>query len=250
MSHPLHFFVDCASEDFKVGAKATLSDADFHHLTKVLRVKLNQEITLVCKASGVSAKAIISDLNSKSNCEIIELLKTPEKTNSVTVVLVALCHPATLELIIEKATELGVESILLSHTTYSQLSYEKAVNKSERWQKIIESSAKQSKQSKIPGLKIYESLDKALEEIQTDTLDKFVLSLEENAKSIKQIQFQNKHSVIAIGPEGDFTKDEYKLLKENKFIPLSLGNNTLRSETAVIAGIVTVNVLYKLVHKL
>lgn len=135
-----------------------------------------------------------------------------------------------IEFILEKATELGVDKFLpfvsqrtIMHTPPSSLYYE-------RWRRIIIEAARQSNRVWIPSLEKTQYLEEIIKENKYDK--KIVASLqgEYNIKITKE----DKNILLIVGPEGDFSEEEYKLLKEANFSFLKLSSYTLRVETAAI----------------
>jgi len=135
------------------------------------------------------------------------------------------------EWFLEKATEIGVSEITPIICERS----ERTQIKIERFEKIVIAAMKQSNQYFLPklnGAKTFTEFTKAANNAQ-----KFIAHCEETDKrSLKNELTKGADVTILIGPEGDFTEKEIKLALENSFIPVSLGNTRLRTETAAIAA--------------
>ena len=135
------------------------------------------------------------------------------------------------EWFLEKATEIGIQEITPIICEHS----ERKVIKTDRFQKIIESAMKQSLHYYLP--KLNEPI--SLKELLKKEIDgqKFIAHCEETDKeSLKNELKPNEDVTILIGPEGDFSVKEIQLAIENNFIPVSLGNTRLRTETASIVA--------------
>jgi len=134
------------------------------------------------------------------------------------------------EWLLEKAVELGIDEISLMRCHNSERTQVNA----ERMKKILESAVKQSLQARIPTL--HTLIDfKAIVKDESCT-QKFIAHCETGEKiNIRQLQFKNQHSLVLIGPEGDFSKDEIELALKHGFQALSLGDTRLRTETAGLA---------------
>ncbi len=137
-----------------------------------------------------------------------------------------------LEWVLEKITEIGIDvfvPILCEHS-------ERKLLKTDRLQKIAISAIKQSQQLWMP--KIHE-LTPYASFVKQATGTKFIAHCEDDTeKNILTSQLNNaEHYTILIGPEGDFSPKEIALAKTNGFIPVSLGNNRLRTETAALVAI-------------
>ena len=135
------------------------------------------------------------------------------------------------EWFLEKATEIGIQEITPIICDHS----ERKVIKIDRFQKIIESAMKQSLHFYIP--KLNEPI--TLKDFIKKEIDgqKFIAHCEEtDKKSLKNELKANTDVTILIGPEGDFSVKEIQLALDNNYIPVSLGNTRLRTETAAVVA--------------
>ncbi len=220
-----------------------------HHMTKVLRLKEGTKVGLF-DGKGSKAEGIIRQIN--ANKVVIELCnkRVSNTEPSVEVTLYqSLPKKDKFELIIQKATELGVTSIvpIITKRTIVNIEGEKAKKRLERWEKIAQEACKQSKRGLIPSICEPQSFSDIIDTIN----DKLILFPYEgeNYKGIKQV-LQEKRSQevfkigIFIGPEGGWEKDEVAMAESKGAIPVSLGPRILRTETASIATLTIV--LYEL----
>lgn len=227
-----------------------LSREDTHHAWDVLRLRAGNLVTVVEPISQRAYEAIISRL-AENLCAVKVLRPVPENTfrGRVSVALIALIKGERLELACEKCTELGVEHFVLFMAERSVVRFEesKVARKVERLQKIVEGAAKQSSKVQIPTLTIVGDLRSALQ-VLDKTLPteaaRLVFSLRADAAPINSLTPSPQAVHITVGPEGDFTPDEEKLLQEHRFQPVSLGPFVLRAETASIAGVAGINTLW------
>jgi 16S rRNA (uracil1498-N3)-methyltransferase len=139
--------------------------------------------------------------------------------------------------LLEKTTEIGVAHITPLITKRS----EKIFFKKERFEKILVSAMLQSQQTFLPILNepiYFEEILKSTEPI------KLIAHCLENEKKIMRDELkENTSTIILIGPEGDFTPEEINAAMQNNFIPVSLGNKRLRTETAGLYACVVFNSL-------
>jgi 16S rRNA (uracil1498-N3)-methyltransferase len=144
------------------------------------------------------------------------------------------------EWLLEKATELGVGSIIPVSTTRS----EKVHIRYDRWEKILQSAILQSKQNFLPNLSNIMPLPNVLKQYG-DVPQKLVAHcIDEAAKDpLHKMLKQDQDAVVLIGPEGDFTADEVNLCIGHGFKPVSLGVQRLRTETAAVAAAAYFNVI-------
>jgi 16S rRNA (uracil1498-N3)-methyltransferase len=135
------------------------------------------------------------------------------------------------EWFLEKATEIGVESITPIICDHS----ERKVIKTERFKKIIQSAMKQSLHYYLPILNKPIAFKDFIS--QDFTKQKFIAHCEEtDRKSLKSQLQPQKDCIILIGPEGDFSVKEIEIALQHNFIPVTLGKTRLRTETAAIAA--------------
>jgi 16S rRNA (uracil1498-N3)-methyltransferase len=135
------------------------------------------------------------------------------------------------EWFLEKATEIGVESITPIICDHS----ERKVIKTERFKKIIQSAMKQSLHYYLPILNKPIAFKDFIS--QDFTKQKFIAHCEEtDRKSLKSQLQPQKDCIILIGPEGDFSVKEIEIALQHSFIPVTLGKTRLRTETAAIAA--------------
>ncbi|MEO8762243.1 MAG: RsmE family RNA methyltransferase, partial [Bacteroidia bacterium] len=128
---------------------------------------------------------------------------------------------------LEKCTELGVDefSFIICKRT------EKTGVKTDRLKKIAESAVKQSIQTMLPVINQAQTFKEFISQHKNASHKYIAHCLEKDKTQLSEI-LKNETALLLIGPEGDFTEDEIKLAFENNFMPLSLGNTRLRTETA------------------
>lgn len=220
-----------------------LKPSDAIHWIRVLRANTGQQLEVTCSKSAKTFKAFIAkitkdkayvtlleQLNIDSNAEI-----TPQQH-----LFIGLPKSKSLELLIEKAVELSVTSINIWEASHSVAKLKE--NKEMRLSKIIESAAKQSKQNKLADLKILDSLsdleNRIKELLAAEGSVGFICSLATNSQKIQTLELKlSTPQLIAIGPEGDFSKEEEELFLKYNFQAIHLCSSVLRTETAVITAL-------------
>jgi 16S rRNA (uracil1498-N3)-methyltransferase len=152
------------------------------------------------------------------------------------ILLQALPEKERMELIIQKATELGVSCIVpfKSRRSISLEEREVRQKKSHRWQEIAVKAVQQSRRSRVPRIEPYRSYQDALNFCGKEGLK--ILLWEKKGESLREIlrQYHPQKVYIGVGPEGGFTEEEVALAKDKGFIPVKLGQRILRTETAAI----------------
>lgn len=223
-----------------------LDEAETHHAERVLRLKPGAMIT-VFDGKGCSATATIEAFHKKSTSLRLGASElTPRPATNITLAQ-AIPKGNNMDLIIQKAVELGASRIipLVTDRTIVRLrDQEEAQRKQERWQSIALETCKQCGQNWMPLVESPSSLEEILDHGKKATTDhlSLIASLEKEAVPMKAI-FSSIEKVaaplpssalICIGPEGDFTPEEYALARKAGCKPVSLGSIILRTETAAL----------------
>ena len=212
-----------------------LSEETSRHCIQVLRMKQGEQLQLTDGKGSLFTATIFKE--NKKNCEVeIKVLRYELRAlNHTSIAISLLKNPSKLEWFIEKATEIGVSEIIplvCDHTEKQNFRYD-------RMQNIIISAMLQSKQTWLPQLHQLKKLNIFMNEnFEGLKLIAHCANEEKHSLSELMIQNKNKNKLILIGPEGDFSNAEIEAALEKKFIPVSLGNTRLRTETAGIVAAV------------
>ena len=208
-----------------------ISDSEHHHLNKVLRKKINDKVYLT-DGNGYLFEATINNINLKStHLKIINSTKKFSMDYNLHIAIAPTKKIDRFELFLEKAIEIGVSSITPLVCKYNE---RKSLNYT-RLNKIAVSAMKQSLQTYLPNIKPIVSIKEFIESNQCE--QKYIAHCKNSKKvHLSKIIKRKTNSSIIIGPEGGFTDDEISLAMDYNFIPVSLGNNRLRTETAGIVS--------------
>jgi 16S rRNA (uracil1498-N3)-methyltransferase len=142
------------------------------------------------------------------------------------------------EWFLEKATEIGVDEVKLFSSYHS----ERRVANVDRFKKIVISAMKQSVKSKMPIVEDMVSFDKLVK--QNYDGQKFIAWIDDDIKEqLCDLYKKGENALVLIGPEGGFSKEEVALAKENGFVPVSLGEARLRTETAAVVACHTIQLI-------
>ena len=226
-----------------------IKGSDVNHIKNVLRLPIGKEI-LINDRQGHDYECIIKEINAEMvTAQIINHITNHTEPAVETVLFQSLVKGEKMEFVIQKSVEIGVTKIvpLITKRCVVKLESEnKLKNKIVRWQKIVESAAKQSKRGIVPEITLPMELDVALEYVKSN-LDCGCIPYEnESSYHIKEyLQSLNVRSIgVFIGPEGGFTEEEVALATEYGVQSITLGKRILRSETA---GLVTLaNIMYEM----
>lgn len=212
-----------------------LEESDQYHLLRVMRVRVGDRIEVVCEG-----KVYLADVKSlKPLCiEVVGSLKENNELKNDIVLIVSLLKGEKLDLVLQKATELGVEEIVLlqSERSIAKIRPLERDYKLERFNRILKEASEQSKRTRLPLLfrviKFSQLADVnadvkliAYEGAQGDTSS--FLSAIKTVKSGERV-------AILIGPEGGFAAHEVDEANELGYHTVSLGRRILRAETASI----------------
>ena len=208
------------------------------HIVKVLRKKESDKIFITNGLGYLFESEII--LASEKKCEVKIIKETFQQPDTFyTHIAVAPTKMNDrLEWFLEKATEIGIHEITPIICDHS----ERKIYKIDRAEKIIQAAMKQSLHYYLP--KINEPI--SLSHFVKSNIDgqKFIAHCEEtDKKSFQKEIAKNEKVTILIGPEGDFSAKEINLAIANQFIPVTLGNTRLRTETAALVACHTIALL-------
>ncbi|MDD4879764.1 MAG: 16S rRNA (uracil(1498)-N(3))-methyltransferase [Candidatus Omnitrophica bacterium] len=223
--------------------KIMIRGDELHHARDVMRLA-SGDVIAAFDGSGKEYHGVILDVGKEQMTVRID--KTIErKVEGCRLILVqALPKLDKMDLIIEKATELGVAKIIPVTTgrTVVRTDAKKENSKAERWRKITLVAAKQCGRSTIPEVMPVTGFADALKALN-DAEIKIIPSLSGNTKALKEVLKGRKvkSAAVFIGPEGDFTEKEINDAEAAGAIPVSLGPEVLRSETAAICALSVLN---------
>jgi len=214
-----------------------LPPSEAHHLSRVLRARVGDAVTLL-DGKGNAWEAVISDVAPrKVQVDVAEQLAPAPPPAPVTLSL-ALVKGKAFDEVLRHATEIGVRTIqpVLTQRCEVKIVADRAENKLEHWQAVAVEACKQSGNRWLP--EIVEPVPlKAAATASGQGVIRLVASLEDASVPLGQV-LQRMDAATAlevmIGPEGDFTPEEYALLAESGYRPVRLGTHVLRAETAAL----------------
>lgn len=224
------FFHDAALAE---GAEFTLEESTARHIVQVLRMCKSERL-LLTDGRGATAEAIIIEAGKKSCQVALQAVSQASAKFPALHLHIAFTKSASRnEWLLEKAVELGVQSIVPLITSRS----EKTHPKPERWRGILISAMLQSQQVFLPQLTGSQSLQAALRVADSDA-QKFLAHCiaGRSRRPLSAVLQKGQNASLFIGPEGDFTSDEISLAEAAGCVSVSLGNTRLRTETAALAA--------------
>lgn len=219
-----------------------LESEDEHHLLHVMRMKKDDEIEVVA-----NDKLFLCRIENTSplNIYIVHEINSDVELNEDVTLLFALTKGDRTDLVVQKATELGVKKIALIQSERTVVRYEEKdiAKKCARYQKIMKEASEQSHRLVVPTLLGIYNLKKLPKEIYSDlnyvAYEKDANDVEGSFKGLTK----GKSVTILVGPEGGFSEEEINMLVNQGFIRTSLGKRILRAETAAIYALSVIGYL-------
>jgi 16S rRNA (uracil1498-N3)-methyltransferase len=239
------FFVDAFA-----GGKACLTGDAAHHLSRVLRAESGQLYEL-SDANSVFLARIERVSGDRVDFALLEKLPAPAASPEMSMLL-AIVKFDRLEWALEKATELGVNTIvpLAAERSEKALVFA-AAKRAARWRKILLESAQQARCLRPPSL--HDAKRPASAFVENTASLKVLFSERDRAVPVqavfkeaasKGIESVPQRIALAVGPEGGWTDEEFDAASAAGFREASLGKNILRTETAVIAGLAAAHLYF------
>jgi 16S rRNA (uracil1498-N3)-methyltransferase len=209
----------------------TFDREESKHIIKVLRKK-DGDILFVTNGLGYLFKTEIT-LASDSKCtvQMVSFEKSTPSNFKLHLAVAPTKMNDRYEWFLEKATEIGIQEIT---PIICDRSERKVIN-TDRFEKIILSAMKQSNELYLPKLNPAISFKEFIKQ-QNEGLQLIAHCEETDKKTLKSVVQPNTNITLLIGPEGDFSEKEIALALEQKYIPVSLGNTRLRTETAAVVA--------------
>jgi len=227
---PAPFFFE---ENLPVSAEFILSEPTSRHIVQVLRMK-ESDVINITNGKGQTLTTEITFADKKKTKVKITGKEFIEQPNPKTAIAISLIKNTNrFEWFAEKATEIGISAIIPVICKRS----EKTHFKSDRIKSILVSAMLQSQQSWLPGISEPVKFEEVLKNENYE--QKFIAHcLAEEKKELKDEVKKHTSKIILIGPEGDFTGEEIQQAIQQKYLPVSLGETRLRTETAGIVAAV------------
>ena len=213
-----------------------------HHVLHVFRHNMEKPITVTGSDNRCGIYQITEEVDGKAQAKLIEYVDA-NLASYRTILVQSLLKGEKLEWVLQKVTELNVDTIYLVPTANCVAKYDekKLQSKVNRWEKIMLEAAQQCGRNHLPTLVVGETLLQALD-IESEAL-KLVAYENEAGQTIKDV-LKTLHSdksvtdvLICIGPEGGYQEKEINAIIKYGGKSVSLGNTILRAETAAIGSL-------------
>ena len=235
MSLKVRIYLD---KKLNLGLDLILEKEDTHYLNNVMRLREGDNVFLFNSKDGEFKGEIVSFDKKKIKVRLNSKIENTNKPGKISLIF-SLIKSSKLDYLIQKCTEIGVKSFV---PVISQKSIAKNLN-IKRTEKIIKESCEQSNQLILPVIHEVEKLEKKLKSFDKNSII-FFADINSSNNKIEEVHKNNKNHefYLLVGPEGDFSLKERDLLNSmSNCIPISLGQNILRSETAAVVGLTLIN---------
>jgi len=229
----LNIFLDSQCRFEADSTELLLSPEESHHLCKVLRAREGMPVmALDGKGSRYHASLMVPDAR-KARLKIAEIEKEERPTPEI-VLVQAIPKGKTMEAILKNSVEIGLSRIIPVSSDHVE---GQPSGREEKWTRIMREAVKQSGNTWLPDLKPISPLQEAVSSILQSGISGCLASLEKDAEPLfpfltRLAPNKPKRYFYCIGPEGDFSTEEYVFFRERRVSPVALGNTILRSDTA------------------
>lgn len=216
--------------NYKNEQQVVLDEDTSRHVVQVLRMKAGEQLNLTDGKGNLLTCEITEEHKKHCTVAVKQVQHTASPKRKISIAISLLKNANRFEWFLEKATEIGVSEIipLICERT------EKEKFRYERMNTICISAMLQSQQCWLPVLHQPVDFSRSVMSFAAD--QKYIAHCDDGAKNQLASQPVNLSTIILIGPEGDFTPKEIELALANQFIPVSLGETRLRTETAGVVA--------------
>ena len=231
---------------------ATITDSEHHHLRNVLRTTPGETIRIIDGQGNVYTAEVLGTNTNRSLSEARILTHEFYAKPPFSLTLFqSLPKNDKMELILQKTTELGITQIVPMHSEHAL--QKPSQNRCERWHRVVVSATKQCKSAWLPELCSPQMFEASLAQLEKFSLRLLFISPKHSGGAQTQhikivLRRVPAPTTIAlfVGPEGGFSDQEVTSLVDSGCVPVTLGTNTLRTETAAIAAVAVVAYEYQL----
>lgn len=217
------------------GSSLALDERESHYLGHVLRLQRGDAL-VVFNGRGAERHASLESLQRRGATLALGAARSPLPESALDLTLVqALPKSDAMDLVAQKATELGARTLVPVYTEFSvvKLDAERSARRLEHWRKIAQSACEQSGRHQPPQIEPPAPLAAALEALRSSG-SRFALDPAAE-RALDAEALPGRALVVAIGPEGGFGAKDWRLLDAAQFARVTLGPRVLRAETAALA---------------
>lgn len=243
MSLHRFFISDTLTDTAAPGVELALSEADLHHLSRVVRLVAGDRV-IVADPTGTEAEATLIEVSvGRVLADLEPRVYRPKRPRVVLAPAVA--RRERMELTVQKTTELGVSEIwpVMTSRCVVRLDHERSGKRAERWRRIAEEAAKQSQRADVPIVRETMTLSQLAAE--AGRFDVVLVPWEEASSGGLGIGAAldaagaepDTTVLVVVGPEGGLSESEVGLLEAAGGVIVTLGDTVLRTETAAVVAV-------------
>jgi 16S rRNA (uracil1498-N3)-methyltransferase len=244
MSTPRFYCDPLISDKLALGAQIKLPENAAIHSTRALRLEIGDAAILFNGDGHNYLAELIFIKKNEVIAKINDMIAVKNESPIKVILAQAISSGDRMDFTIQKAVELGVTEIqpIASQRSVVKLSSDRADKRREHWQNVVNSACEQSGRAFVPKVAKPMTLANWLA-TKPDAQTKVTLSPTANV-SFKELTTPKGNICLLVGAEGGLTDDEISLAALEGFIPVRLGNRILRTETAPLAAIATMQTIW------
>jgi 16S rRNA (uracil1498-N3)-methyltransferase len=236
MFHVASFFMRHRIFIDAISPTVTVEGDEFHHSVRVVRLREGEEVEVFDRAGNMAAARVTTIAKDHAVLDVAAPIASRESPIALTLAM-AIIQLEKFELVLQKATELGVRAIVPLITDRIELRAERYSGKAERWQRIVFEAVKQSGRSVVPSIEGPAKFDDVIARDATKILFDEDASGGEASSPLGQRGLPVLHAAtLFIGPEGGWSERELAMAREHGAQFEGLGPRRLRAETAAIVA--------------
>jgi 16S rRNA (uracil1498-N3)-methyltransferase len=217
-----------------------LGPEESKHMVKVLRKNVGDSIHFT-DGEGNLYFCRVTEISQKStSLKVLEKSSSPKTAHSIHLAIAPTKNADRMEWLVEKAVEIGLDELILMNTANSERNFLKP----ERLEKKSISAMKQSLKTYRTQIRETIPFEELIQDEKWKDFEKFIAYVDHTIPNhLLNLAGKNQKYLVLIGPEGDFSPEEISLARKHGFKPCSLGKSRLRTETAGLVAVHTLNLL-------
>jgi 16S rRNA (uracil1498-N3)-methyltransferase len=237
---PTRLFIDANL----TGRVIEIAERDAHYLGNVLRLRQGDEL-IVFNGRGAERHATVRRLSRRgSELAVIDDVEPLAEPQLDVVLIQSLLKAEAMDTVVQKATELGVNTIHAVKTDFSviKLDEERTMRRLAHWRRVARSACEQSGRHRPPEIRAARSLAACFDELPADGLRLALHTATERRP--RSLEVSPSTVILLVGPEGGFSAADLSLIDAGGFVRVGLGPRVLRAETAAISACAMAHLLW------
>ncbi|UCF99803.1 MAG: 16S rRNA (uracil(1498)-N(3))-methyltransferase [Spirochaetaceae bacterium] len=227
-----------------------ITGKEYHYLARVRRLKVGEQFPGTDALGGRWQCTIVSIGPSSLRLQLEQSVTFTEPQQPSIQLIQCLPKATKMDLIVRQSTEAGVRRVIPVYSRYSQVRLkgrQEAEKKLARWQRIADQALQQSGAPRPPLIEPPQEIQTVLENLQEEMGEEVRLFFHQDREGSDTLHGCLSKSVkivtLVVGPEGGLSEGEIDLLRQKRFVPVTVGNTVLRTETAALYAIAAVQIV-------